>query len=119
MVDIDYRRKMALSLKEVKVHVRKDAKLADLTARTVNNTSNTLKKIIGLKKEPRKAERLEKLGTIMLTFPADPSGMTYVIGAALYGSGRAVKSIEMKNMGIRDIIRIYRRLGIELSYLLK
>ncbi len=115
----DYALKIASSLKEVTQNARCSAKGTVRAVNLLKDTASVLKPVMGMQNESTKSENLEKAAMVFLTFPADPTGVTYAVGAALYGTGKAIKSVEQKNTGIRDIIRVYRKLGIELYELLK
>jgi hypothetical protein len=115
----DYALKVASSLKEVTQNARCGMKGTARAVSLLRDTASVLKPVMGMKNESTKSEKLEKTAMVFLTFPADPTGVTYAVGAALYGTGKAIKSVEQKNTGIRDIVRIYRKLGIELYELLK
>ncbi len=112
-------KRIAASLKEITCYAKREVKVAVKAVDLANATKSSLKNVIGTKNESMKAERMEKAALIFLTFPGDPTGVTYAVGATLYGTSKAVKAVERKEMGIRDLIRYYRRLGLELGELLK
>ena len=115
----DEGKRIASSLKEVTQYAKREVKAVVKAVDLANATRGSLKGVIGTKSESMKAENMEKAALIFLTFPGDPTGVTYAIGATLYGTSKAVKAVERKEMGIRDLIRYYRRLGIELGELLR
>jgi len=112
-------KKIAESLKEITQYAEKEAKVVVKAVNLANATKSSLRNVIGTKNESMKAEKMEKAAIIFLTFPGDPTGITYAVGATLYGTSKAVKAVERKEMGIRDLIRYYRRLGLELGEILR
>ena len=105
---------IASSLKEATYSGRCGAATGAKAVKLLTETVSTLKPLMGLKESSAKSDKVEKVATLFLTFPADPTGITYVVGGVLFGAGRALRTVEMKRMGIRDVLRIYRRLGFEL-----
>lgn len=65
------------------------------------------------------SESVQGIGLTFLCFPADPTGVTYAIGATTYGVGYLLKSLERRRMGIKDVMRTYKKLGLELRYVLE
>ncbi len=65
------------------------------------------------------SESVQGIGLTFLCFPADPTGVTYAIGATTYGVGYLLKSLERRRMGVKDVMRTYRKLGLELRYVLE
>ena len=75
--------------------------------------------IRGREAEDSVSESVQGIGLTFLCFPADPTGVTYVIGATTYGIGHLLRSLERRRMGVRDVMRMYRKLGLELRYVLE
>lgn len=75
--------------------------------------------IRGRETEDSVSESVQGIGLTLLCFPADPTGITYAIGATTYGVGHLLRSLERRRMGVKDVIRMYRRLGLELRYVLE
>jgi len=65
------------------------------------------------------SESVQGVGLTFLCFPADPTGVTYVIGATTYTVGHIMKTFERRSMGVKDVVRIYKKLGLELRYVLE
>ncbi len=78
-----------------------------------------LNNIQGREAEDNVSESVQGIGLTFLCFPADPTGITYAIGATTYGVGHLLKSLERRRMGVRDVMRMYKKLGLELRYVLE
>jgi len=112
-------KKVAESLREVICCAEREVKVAKKVTKLALSAKTSIKGVIGNKNDSMRSEKVKKAALIFLTFPGDPTGVTYAVGGALYGISRATKVVERKEMGIRDLIRYYRRLGIELEELLR
>ncbi len=75
--------------------------------------------IRGREAEDSISESVQGIGLTFLCFPADPTGVTYAIGATTYGVGHLLKSLERRRMGVKDVMRMYKKLGLELRYVLE
>jgi len=75
--------------------------------------------IRGREAEDSISESVQGIGLTFLCFPADPTGITYAIGATAYGVGHLLKSLERRRMGVKDVMRMYKKLGLELRYVLE
>ncbi len=105
---------IATSLREATRSSRCSARAGMRAVEVIEESASTIKPLLGLKDSSTKSDKVEKIATVFLTFPADPTGITYVVGGVLFGAGRAMRSVEMKRMGIKDVLRVYRRLSLEL-----
>lgn len=112
-------RELAAELKYLAEEVKAKGELGRKMVRTISKAREGVKGIKGLDSDSTKSEKLRTVGVAFLMFPGDPTGITYAIGGAIYTTGSVVRAIERKNMGLKDIIRMYRRLGIELEYLFR
>ncbi len=106
-------------LKAIAEHMKFEKKISVKAVEVISDASSCVKSVSGLKGDSSKAEKLEGVAAAFLVFPADPTGITYATGAVIYSMGRVIRVIERKNMGIRDVIKAYRRVGIELQELLR
>ena len=75
--------------------------------------------IRGRETDSSASESVQGIGLTFLCFPADPTGVTYAIGATTYGVGYLLKTLERRRMGVKDVVRAYKKLGLELRYLLE
>jgi len=78
-----------------------------------------LKSVRGNAGDESKGEAVRNVALAFLLFPADPTGISYGVGAATYSVSLLIKNVERKNSGVRDVIRIYRRLLASLEGELK
>ena len=112
-------KRLVKELRAIAEHAKFEKEVSSRAVKVVAEAGSCIRSVSGLKGESSKAEKLEGAAAFFLMFPADPTGVTYATGAAIYSMGRVIRVIERKNMGIRDVIRTYRKIGLELQELLR
>ena len=112
-------KELAKELKYLVEELRQKGELGQKMVRAIATARDGVKRIKGIETEDTKSEKFRKVGVAFLMFPGDPTGITYAIGGAIYTTGSIIKVVERKNMGLKDVLRMYKRLGIELEYLFR
>jgi hypothetical protein len=75
----------------------------------------TLKGVRGLDADNKLSDKLKGVGGVIMVTPLDPFQITTMTGVFLTSLGKLVEGVERKNMGIKDIVRYYRKMLIELQ----
>ena len=64
------------------------------------------------------SDRLRDLGLLLIAVP-EPFQLSSIAGITLCGVSLIVKNVENKTLGMKDVVRFYRRAVLELKYVLK
>ncbi len=108
-----------VGLKTIAQQYREEGETLRKCVKCFTEIRRELNNIQGREAEDNVSESVQGIGLTFLCFPADPTGITYAIGATTYGVGRLLKSLERRRMGVKDVVRMYKKLGLELRYVLE
>ncbi len=72
----------------------------------------------GRAKDEEASEKLRSVGLILMAVP-EPFQISSLAGATLCGAGLILKNLENKSLGMKDVVRAYRKVILELKHILK
>jgi len=72
-----------------------------------------IKEIKGTSEEESKSEKIRNVSFVFLSMP-DPTMISTAVGVTTFIVSRGLHALERKNHGFLDVIKIYRKMSIEL-----